>query len=68
MRLLNHNNLFSFIFRSAFVPHTEQILQQLEGLLPIDPTPEIAGSSAINGFRNSSNLNESKLMLMYPLS
>ncbi|VUZ42029.1 unnamed protein product [Hymenolepis diminuta] len=44
--------------KSAFVPHTEQILQQLESLLPIDPTPEIAGSSAINGFRNSSNLNE----------
>nr|CDS31793.2 exportin T [Hymenolepis microstoma] len=45
--------------KSAFVPHTEQILQQLEGLLPIDPTPEIAVSSSLNGFKGSSNvLNE----------
>ncbi|CDS41265.1 exportin T [Echinococcus multilocularis] len=36
--------------KSIFALHTEQILQQLESLLPLDPTPELPGLRNINGF------------------
>ncbi|VDK35470.1 unnamed protein product [Taenia asiatica] len=35
--------------KSIFSPHTEQILQQLEDLLPLDPTPELPGLKSLNG-------------------
>uniref|UniRef100_A0A5K3FJE1 Exportin-T n=1 Tax=Mesocestoides corti TaxID=53468 RepID=A0A5K3FJE1_MESCO len=36
--------------KSMLAPHAEQILQQLEGLLPLDPTPQTPESKGINGF------------------
>ncbi|KAL5967087.1 Exportin-T [Taenia solium] len=35
--------------KSIFALHTEQILQQLEDLLPLDPTPELPGLKNLNG-------------------
>ncbi|KAM7540420.1 hypothetical protein Aperf_G00000039194 [Anoplocephala perfoliata] len=45
--------LFSRFIKShktEFVPHTEEILQRLEDLLPLDPTPEFPGPVGPNGF------------------
>lgn len=35
--------------RSVLAPHAEQILQQLESLLPLDPAPEHPASKGANG-------------------
>ncbi|VDM20340.1 unnamed protein product [Hydatigera taeniaeformis] len=42
--------------KSLFAPHTEQILQQLEDLLPLDPTPEVPGLKNLNGLSKPSSI------------
>uniref|UniRef100_A0A0V0JB42 Exportin-T n=2 Tax=Schistocephalus solidus TaxID=70667 RepID=A0A0V0JB42_SCHSO len=65
--------------RNTLAPHAEQILQQLEGLLPLDPTPELQSQKTVglengttklqsNGIQNQKFLSITEQSFLYESS